>query len=156
MKQLWQIAGFLGGLRAQVRFRDISQAPLKLLRFQMQSDAVECDWIARPADTWGERLPERVRESKASSQALKDAMDVRDMLFALLPDVRVAEFRTFRQSAREPPRLIIAGRMTRQDPAVKKVTELASRAKLYGFRFWLDDGVLVPLESVRRIEFAGQ
>ena len=83
-------------------------------------------------------------------QALQDAMKLRDMLFGLLPEIRVAVLRVFRQSAREPPRLIIAGTVTRQLPAVKKVKSPVMRAKLYGFKFWMDDGVLVPLESVER------
>ena len=50
MKQLWQIAGFLRGLQAELRFGDFSRAPLKLLRFQLQEETVECDWVARSAD----------------------------------------------------------------------------------------------------------
>ncbi len=111
---------------------------------------MECDWIARSADEWEGTLPRHAREQKASVEALQDAMKLRDMLFGLLPGIRQAVLRVFRQSAREPPRLIIAGTVTTQLPAVKKVKSPVMRAKLYGFKFWMDDGVLVPLESVER------
>lgn len=150
MKQLWQVAGFLRKLHAELRFRELSRAPLKLLRLQLQEQTAECDWVARPADSWDANLPPHTREQKASSQALEDAMKLRDMLFGLLPDVRLAVLRAFRQSAREPPRLIIAGTVTRQLPAIKKVKSPDMRARLYGFRFWLNDGVLAPLETVER------
>jgi hypothetical protein len=150
MKQLWQVAGFLRGLRAELRFGEFSRAPLRLLRLQLQDETAECDWVARAADAWGATLPRHARDQKASLQALQDAMKLRDMLFALLPEVRLALLRAFRQSAREPPRLIIAGKVTRQLPAVKKVRSAETRAKLYGFKFWMDDGVLVPLETVER------
>ncbi|HWF38662.1 MAG TPA: hypothetical protein VG322_09090 [Candidatus Acidoferrales bacterium] len=90
------------------------------------------------------------REQKASVQALEDAMKLRDMLFGLILEVRVAVLRVFRQSAREPPRLIIAGTVTRQLPAIRRVKSTVTRAKLYGFKFWMNDGVLAPLESVDR------
>jgi hypothetical protein len=150
MKQLWQVAGFLRELQAQVYFGEFSRAPLRLLRLQLQDVTAECDWVARPSDAWDATLPRRTRDQKASLQALQDSMKLRDMLFGLLPEIRLALLRAFRQSAREPPRLIIAGTVTRQLPAVRKVKSTEMRAKLYGFKFWLDDGVLVPLESVER------
>lgn len=150
MNELWQIAGFLRELRAQLRFGDFSREPLKLLRFQLQDETVECDWIARSADTWDATLPRHIRDKTASLQAIHDAMKVRDLLYSLLPDIRLAVLRCFRQTAREPPRLIIAGSLTRQLPAVRRVKSPVMRAKLYGFKFWMDDGVLAPLETVDR------
>lgn len=150
MKQFWQVAGLLRGLKAELRFGELSRAPLRLLRFQLQDDTAEFDWVARSADSWDATLPRRSRDQKASLQALQDAMKLRDMLFGLLPDVRLAVLRAFRQTAREPPRLVIAGTVTRQLPAIKKVKSPEMRARLYGFKFWLEDRVLVPLETVGR------
>ena len=42
--------------------------------------------------------------------------------------------------------MIIFGRVTREAPDVLRVTSPAMRAKLYGFHFQLNDGVLGPLE----------
>ncbi len=157
MKQLWEFGNFVRGVRARMRFGELSRTPLRLLRLQLQDEKAECDWVARPADPWDSALERIVRDRQASSQALHDAIRIREMLFDALPEVRNAELRAYRQSAREPPHLIISGMVTREigtgNP--KKVTSLAMQAKLYGFKFWLDDGVLVPLESVEhRLEFA--
>jgi hypothetical protein len=157
MKQIWQFGNFVRGLRSQMRFGELSRAPLKLLRLQLQDETAECDWIARPSDAWDSSLQLHAREQNASIQALLDALQLREMLFEALPGVRKAELRTFRQSAREPPHLIIIGSVVSEAPpgGVNKVASVVMKAKLYGFKFWLDDGVLAPLESVeRRFGFA--
>jgi hypothetical protein len=157
MKQLWEFGNFVRGLRTRMRFGEFSRAPLRLLRLQLQDEKAECDWLARSPDEWDAALRPLVREQQASLQALHDAMKLREMLFDALPVVRTGELRAFRQSAREPPYPIIIGTVTREEPAenVKKISSIAMRAKLYGFKFWLEDGVLVPLESIeRRLGFA--
>ena len=117
---------------------------------QLEGETAEYDWIARPPDPWDAALPGRERDRNASLQALLDAMALREMLFCVLPGIRSAEFRAFRQSAREPPRVVIAGTVTREAPAVLRVPSPAMRAKLYGFHFCLDDGVLRPQSSEDR------
>ncbi|MFZ3202009.1 MAG: hypothetical protein WA175_12765 [Candidatus Acidiferrales bacterium] len=146
MKQLWELGYFLRSVRAKMRHGKFSRAPLRLLRLEWHGETAECDWVARPPDAWDATLPERVRDRAASSQALLDAMALREMLFGALPDVHCAEFRAFRQSAREPPEPIIIGTVTREIPPMLRVTSPVMRAKLYGFHFLLDDGVLKPLE----------
>ncbi len=150
MKELQQIADFVRGLRTQMRFGELSRAPLQLLRLQLEGETAEYDWIARPPDPWDAALPGRERDRNASLQALLDAMALREMLFCVLPGIRSAEVRAFRQSAREPPRVVIAGTVTREAPAVLRVPSPAMRAKLYGFHFCLDDGVLRPQSSEDR------
>jgi len=150
MKELQQIADFVRGLRTQMRFGELSRAPLQLLRLQLEGETAEYDWIARPPDPWDAALPGRERDRNASLQALLDAMALREMLFCVLPGIRSAEFRAFRQSAREPPRVVIAGTVTREAPPVLRVPSPAMRAKLYGFHFCLDDGVLRPQSSEDR------
>lgn len=151
MKQLFEVANFVRRLRTQMRFGELSRSPLRLLRFTLEGDAAECDWLARPADAWDEVLPRQVGERHASMQALQDAVAIRKMIFGLLPEIRTVELRAFRQSAREPPRLVISGTVIRQEAEVAKVTSPVMRAKLYGFRFWLDDGVLVTLQPEDRV-----
>jgi hypothetical protein len=150
VKQLFEVANFVRRLRTQMRFGELSRSPLRLLRFTLQGDAAECDWMARPADAWDEVLPRQVGERNVSMQALQDAVAIREMIFGLLPEIRTVELRAFRQSAREPPRLVISGTVIRQGAEVTKVTSPVMRAKLYGFRFWLDDGVLVTLQPEDR------
>jgi len=157
MKQLWEVGNFVRGLRSRMRFGNFSRSPLRLLRFELRGEKAECEWLARQPDPWDSTLQRLVREQQASLQALDDAIGMRDMLFFSIPDVNVADLRAYRQSAREPPHLIISGTVTREYPAdsVKKVPSLVMRAKLYGLKFWMDNGVLVPLESVeRRLGFA--
>jgi hypothetical protein len=157
MKQLWDFSDFVRGLSIRMRFGELSRSPMRLLRLELHEDQAECEWVARPADAWDAGLPRFVREKQESLQALHDAIKLREMLFELLPGVQHADLRAYRQSAREPPRLVIIGNATREEPGenTTKIASVAMRAKLYGFRFWLDNGVLVPLESVeRRLGFA--
>jgi len=129
-----------------MRLGKLSRAPLQLLRLQLWGRRAECDWMARSWDEWDAALPRRERDRRASFQALQDAIAIREVLFSLLPDVEAAELRSFRQSARESPELIIFGAVTREAVMVQKVTSPVMRAKLYGFRFSLDDGVLKRME----------
>ena len=129
-----------------MRFGELSRAPLRLLRIQLWPRTAECDWMARSWDTWDEVLPRGERDRRASFQALQDALAIREMLFGVLPDVESAELRSFRQSAREPPDLIIVGTVHRETVPAEKVTSPVMQAKLYGFRFFLDDGVLKRME----------
>jgi hypothetical protein len=152
MKQLWEFGNFVRGLRSRMRFGELSRAPLKFLRLELHGDTAEFEWVARSADTWDASLRQRVRDQQASLQALQDAMNLREMLFWTLPDVQSADLRAFRQSAREPPHPIIAGTVVREAPTenVKKIASVVMKAKLYGFKFWMEGGVLVPFESVER------
>jgi hypothetical protein len=146
MKQLWEVGEFVRRLRVRLKFGELSRAPLRLLRLELRGDAAQCDWLARPADVWAGTLPRHIRDRDASLQALQDAVALREMLFTALPEVQSADFRTFRQEAREPPVLIISGTVTREMPSVPRVTSPVMKAKLCGFHFQMDDGVLEPLE----------
>jgi hypothetical protein len=146
VKGLLHVADFVRRLGVRMRFGKLSRAPLRLLRLQLWPKAAECDWMARSWDVWDEALPRGERERRASFQAVQDAIAIREMLFDVLPGVESAELRSFRQSAREPPELIIFGSVTRETVPAEKVTSPVMQAKLYGFRFFLDDGVLQRME----------
>lgn len=146
MKELWAVGELVRRIRARLQFGEFSRAPIRLLRLELRGDAAQCDWLARPPDVWAGSLPHHIRERDASLQALQDAVALREMLFAALPDVQTADFRTFRQEARELPVLIINGTVTREMPSVPRVTSPVMKAKLCGFHFQMDDGVLEPLE----------
>jgi hypothetical protein len=148
MNPFWEVADFVRGLRREMRFGELSRAPLRLLRLELSGQNVACDWVARPADVWDGSLRQHQRERNVSGQALRDAIAVRDLLFDSLPGIETALLRAFRASgAREPPELVIVGSATREAPPVFRVTSLAMRAKLSGFQFEMDDGILQPLEA---------
>ena len=130
---------------------------LKLLRLELRGDKAECDWMTRTPDEGDSAFPRLMQDQQASLQALHDAIGMREMLFCAIPDVNSAELRTYSQSAREPPYMIIRGTVTREPPAanVKRMTSLVMRAKVYGFKFWMDNGALAPLGTVEhRLGFA--
>ena len=152
MRQLWEVADFIRSMRRQMRFGELSRAPLRLLRLELRDDTVECDWIARPADVWDAGLRRSVRDRNESIQALADAISVRNLVFDALPNVESAVLRALRQAAREPHEMIILGTVSREMPAVHRVSSLVMRAKLYGFCFCLEDGLLRPLQVGDRSE----
>jgi hypothetical protein len=146
MRELWEAGEFVRRLRHRMRFGGLSRAPLRLLRLELRGDAADFEWLARPIDVWASTMPRHIRDRDASLQAIQDAVALREMFFATLTAVGTAEFKTFRQEAREPPRLIIVGTVTREVPAVPRVTSPVMKAKLCGFHFQMDDGVLEPLD----------
>lgn len=147
MRLLWTVADFVRAMRRQMRFGQLSRAPLRLLRFELRGPAAECDWVARPADEWDAGLPERIGNGNASRQALQDAIAVRELLFDALPGIETALFRVFRQSVAGTLELIITGMVDREQEARRNTRSLAKQAKVLGFQFWLEDGTLECLES---------
>ena len=147
MRQLWEASDFLRKLRVRMRFGRLSRAPLKLLRFELRGDVAECEWMARPADAWDADLAARLGERNASSQALEDSLAVREMLFTVMPAVSSAAFRVYRAVEGAEAELIIVGTVERDEQVAGNIRSLAMRAQLFGFRFWMDNGVLGILQS---------
>lgn len=148
MNPFWEVADFVRGLRREMRFGELSRAPLRLLRLELSGQNVACDWIARPADVWDASFRRHRREQNASEQALRDAIGVRDLVFDSLPRIETALLRAFRASgAREPPELIITGVATREAPPIFRISSLVLRAKLYGFQFEMEDGILQAIKG---------
>jgi hypothetical protein len=145
LRQLCELSDFARRIRAQMRFGDLSRASLQLLRVEIEADSAACEWFARPADPWDVGLPAAARERNISEQALRDAMQVRELLFSMLPDVQTANVRVYRQG--EPPELIIAGTVKRDEPSLKGIRSLVMRVKLCGFKFHLDEGRLKTLSG---------
>jgi hypothetical protein len=131
----------------QLRFGTLSRAPLRLLRLEWRGNHAECDWIARLQDEWDRGLTRPMTDANVTLQALEDAIVVRELLFNVLRNISTATLRVYRQAADEEPELIITGTVTRPEPSRWNVRSLVMKAKLYGFRFSLDDGRLVPLRA---------
>lgn len=145
MRYLCEIGEFVRSLRIQARFGELSRAPLQLLRLELRKGIAECDWIARPPDQWDLELQLKAAERNASLQALKDAIEIRDLLFRVLPDLYSAVFRVYRQSADEKLTLISVGTVGREQRAPVNVRSVAMRAKLLGLRFWMNEEILESL-----------
>lgn len=144
-------------MRGQPRFGSLSRKHLNLLRFEIRRSAVECDWVARPSDEWDSTLPRVVGERNTSRQALEDAMAVRTLIFRTFASVENAQLRVYRQLPDGSLELIVKGWVRRAERAPVAVRSLAMRAKLCGFQFWLDEGVLEPLQTDNSMitEYAG-
>ena len=152
MQQLWEVADFVRKMRRQMRFGELSRAPLGLLRTELRNAAAECDWVARPPDAWDGSLRRAERVRNESLQALADAIAMRNLVFDAFSKIDCAVLRAFRQAAREPPEMILLGTVSREIPEVHRVSSLAMRAKLFGFCFILEDGFLRPLQVGERSE----
>lgn len=143
---LWNVGDFVRRLKLPAPFGSLSRAQLRLLRLELRGSVVECDWMARPPDKWDRHLKAEVAGKNASTQALRDAIAVREMVFRAIPDLRQAFIRVFRETGEHEMELIITGSLTREERPPMAVRSLAMRAKLFGFRFWLDEGILESLE----------
>lgn len=150
VKQLQNVQKFVERFRARMKFGELSRMPLQLLRFELREEYVECEWIARRADAWDADISRTAREDNETFQALQDSIKVREMLFAIFPEVRSAVIRVYRQPVREPPDLIILGVVCREDEAPRNIKSLVMRAKLFGFHFYLNEGVLEPMQIKQR------
>ncbi len=137
MRLLWKLADFGRAVRRQMRFGNLSRAPIRILRLEWQAGFVECDWLARAADHWDADLASQASQRRnASVQALQDAMALRELLFAEWPNVEKAQLRAFRQRTDGRQELIITGTVTRDGEISRRIASTAMRAKLLGFQFW--------------------
>jgi hypothetical protein len=146
-KQLCNAGQLLRALRVQMRFGELTRAPLQLLRLNIREEVVECDWLARSPDPWDKDLPRNIEHRHEGLQALKDAIDVRALLFETLPHVETAYLRVYRESSHPSREMIITGYAERGDSASRSVRSLVMRAKLLGFRFSLEDDKLVQISE---------
>src|ERR1700682_6191863 len=119
--QLSEIGYFIRAQRIQMRFGELSRAPLRLLRLELRGEAAECDWVSRPADEWDRDIPRQVSEANASPQALQDGIAVRDLVCCALPGVGTALLRVFRESIAGELELIISGTVSREIQAPRHV-----------------------------------
>src|ERR1700724_383024 len=75
VKALCKASEFLRDFRVQMRFGELSRAPLRLVRFQMLEKVVECDWLSRSPDPWDADLSRNIQQRHALLQTIRDAID---------------------------------------------------------------------------------
>ena len=152
-EQFCNVSQFLRKLRIQMRFGELTRAPLHLLRLNILGEIAKCDWLARTPDPWDADFSKDMRDRHASLQALKDAIDVRALLFESMPHVETADLRVYRTTSTFEREMIITGCVQRNDHSARNIHSLAMRAKILGFRFNLDDDVLgaFPAEDQTRV-----
>jgi hypothetical protein len=146
-KQLFNAGQFIRGLSFQMRFGELSRAPLRLLRLQILADAVECDWVARPADYWDSDLKPGVRQRHVLLQTLRDAINVRELLFESLLSVDTACVRVYRVSHDYAQELIIKGCLQRNDNSSRNLHSLVMRAQVLGFCFDLQGDIFQRIST---------
>jgi len=147
MREIFNAAGFFQEIRRNMRYGELSRLPLRLWRFELIHDSVECDWFMRPSDPWDLQLPSHVREERITLQALNDALKMRELIFRAFPSIQHADLRIYRESKLEPPALMMTGRIDRKNEVLPRIISIVMRAKLYGFQFSLEDGVLERIGS---------
>lgn len=141
-EQFSNVSQFLRGLRMKMRYGELTRAPLRLLRFNILGHIAKCDWVARAYDPWDADLSPNVQQRHASLQALKDAINVRSLLFESMPYVETADFRIYRETSDYQRGLIITGCVQKNDHSARNLHSLAMRAKILGFRFQIEGDIL--------------
>jgi len=142
MKAIQDAAKFVHSARRKLRAGEFSREPLKLLRLEWKPDGVECDWLMRPADAWDRDLPPRFAREHETLQALRDALDLRRMIFHSFPSAMKAELRMFRRDEEDGLELMMTGSVSRTNEVLERVASVVMRARLCGFQFTLASGVL--------------
>jgi hypothetical protein len=148
MRELLDAADFLGKARRRMRFGSFSREPLPLLRVEWKGDSVECDWLMRPSDPWDRDIPPHLARENQTQQALRDALNLREIIFAAFPAVVNADLRMFRASVDRRLELVMTGSVSRSNEVLRRVASVAMQARLCGFQFTLEEGSLESMVPV--------
>ena len=152
-QQFCGVSRFVREFKTQLRFGRLSRSPLYLERMLIKGETAECDCIARNPDPWDVDLTREIGRRHAALQALRDAIDIRALLFAKLPELSVARLRLYRESHNRFRELIIVGNLRSHESSHRSVHSLAMRAKLVGLRFEMDNGLLRRLPREEQFGF---
>ncbi|HUV97542.1 MAG TPA: hypothetical protein VMV98_08745 [Acidobacteriaceae bacterium] len=109
---------------------------------------MECDWLMRPADPWDKDIHPHVARENQTLQSLRDALDLRDIVFRSFPAVTSANLRMFRMGADSELELVMTGCVSRTNEVLRRVASVAMRARMCGFHFSLAQGVLERMAPV--------
>src|SRR5947209_20415169 len=110
MRRIWQFSELIRTMRRRLRFGSLSRLPLDVLRLELRGSAVECDWTIRGTDPWDGDLGAIQREQRLSEQAIRDAMVMREVIFASMREIDTAFLKGFRfWAVQHEPELLIQG-----------------------------------------------
>lgn len=140
MISVFPFARFMKQARGILRNGELSRQPVTLIRLEWKPQRVECDWLMRPSDPWDAFIPAHRARENETSQALKDALTLRNMIFKAFPAVDMADLRMFRLDADQQLELMMTGSIARNEQFYERVPSMAMRAKLCGFQFTLAHG----------------
>jgi hypothetical protein len=118
MKTILEPGDLVRRLRSRMKFDELPRAPLDQLRVEVRGGQAECDWLARRPEVWDSSLWRHRGSELASAHVLNGAIDMNQLFFESSSGAHEAQFRAFWQSAREPPDLIITGKLFREAPSV--------------------------------------
>jgi hypothetical protein len=141
-------------IRKHLRHGEYSRMPLQLRRCEVTRDTAECEWYMRPPDPWDIHLPPRVRQEHITLQALRDALKMRELIFRAFPRVQRAELRAYREPQSEELVLMMTGSVQRETEVSPRIVSLVMQAKLFGFRFFLESGVLQTIAGGMHVSYS--
>lgn len=145
LEQFCHVGNFFRTQGTLLRYGELSRAPLSLLRLQVQGELVECDWTTRTADVWDGDLLPSMQQRHLMLQTLRDAIDLRALLFDLLPTAQTARMRAYRAASELESELVLSGATHRNDQSARSIHSLVMRAKILGFHFELEGDALQAL-----------
>ena len=142
MNVVREAALFIAQSHTSLRVGELSREALTILRLEWRGGYVECDWLMRPIDPWDRNLPQQKALEQQTLQAFRDALALRELVYASFTTAMDAQLRMFRADRDRRLELFMAGQTTRLNQYSNRVPSLAMRAKLSGFRFVLSNGIL--------------
>jgi len=145
LKRLLELGDFLRRIYLQRRFAELS--PLQLLHVEITGSLAACDWLMRSKCRWDEHehLAERTRN--ASLEAIRDALAVRDLFFAALPEVNFVTLQVYRRNKEDALELVITGTVQKREGVNRLIRSVVMQAKLCGLKFLFGDRGLEALPT---------
>ena len=101
-----------------------------------------------PGRCVGQRSSSASGQGEQSLQALRDALNLREIVFKSFPAAVNADLRMFRAGEDHRLELVMRGSTSRSNEVLYRVASVAMRAKLCGFHFTLAEGGLKSLVPI--------
>lgn len=146
--QVSRVSAFLRRFRLRLNYGGLSRAQIKLLRFELEGVSVKCHWLARQHPAVERGQANEQQRLHYSMQVLKDAIDIRSMLFESLPQIEEGYLEVYRNASISLiQERIVLGYVQRNDHSSRNLHSIERRARNLGFNFQLESGDLQPLRT---------